>query len=46
MNLLKKIFILFFFIFPHQVLAADFDFTKNYKLKIFDDTDDIIKKKK
>jgi len=45
MNLLKIIFILFFFIFSHQVLAADFDFTKNYKLKIFDDTDDIIEKK-
>ena len=45
MNLFRIIIILLFFIFPNQVLTADFNFTKNYKLKIFDDTDDIIKKK-
>jgi hypothetical protein len=45
MNIFRIIIILLFFTFPNQVLSADFNFTKNYKLKIFDDTDDIIKKK-
>ena len=41
-----KLFLLTYLIFTCQALAGDFNFTKDYKLKIFDDENNIIKKNK
>ena len=41
-----KLFLLTYLIFTCQTLAGDFNFTKDYKLKIFDDENNIIKKNK
>ena len=43
MKKIFKIFLVVFFSFTFQAFGENFNFTKNYSLKIFDNTDNIIK---
>src|SRR5210317_584422 len=43
MKKIFKIFLVVFFSFTFQAFGENFNFTKNYSLKIFDNTENIIK---